>query len=268
MNKHILVFFSLLFFLTSFSQDTLILNSIWTKTFNGNLIGAIDEQENCILSTGNDLVKLNNKGDILFRQSLKSLGIIKEIDARNPFKILLFSENQQSIGYCDNSLTFQNESIDLSGFDINNVVCVTGSDQMDKCWIYSQDNSILKLIGKNEQQFQTISNIKNLVDLKSIDKLIENNGSIFMLDYSGKVVQLDIYGNLKSTFIFPEFKNLIIENNNLYVQLNNLILIYSLVQRKQVGFIKTSTNSIIIGKKGDFLYFTNENKLSKFTLSN
>ena len=251
-----------------FSQDTLPLKAIWTKTFKGNVVGSLDEQENTILFDGNELVKLNSKGEISFHQSIKSLGMISEIDARNPFKILLFSENQQSINFCDNSLTLQNDAIDLANFDINNVICSSGSDQMDKCWIYSQDNSILKLISVNEQQFQSISNIKQLVDLKSIDKIKESNSHLFLLDFSGKVVQLDMYGNLKSSFDFPEFKTIVIENNNFYVQLDNIIVVYNTTLRKQVGVIKTPINSIVIGKKGDYLYFTDENKLSKFTFSN
>lgn len=251
-----------------FGQDTLNIRLIWEQSFKGNIIGSVDEQQNSILFDGTELIKLNSQGEMLFHQSIKSLGKIKEIDARNPFKILLFSENQQSINFIDNSLTLQNETIDLSDFNINNAVNSSGSDQMDKCWVYNQDNSELKLIGKNQQQFQSINNLKKMVNINTIDQLKEVNGQLYLLDFSGKVVILDIYGNLKSTYDFNEYKTIIIDKDNLYIQLKENILIYNITQKKQLGIIKTPINSVVIGKNGAFLFFTEKNKISKFTLLN
>ena len=264
----LLSFLCLFVHIIVFGQDTLKMKLNWEKSFNGNLVGSIDEQQNAILFDDSEIIKLNPMGEMLFHQSVKSLGKIKEIDARNPFKILLFSENQQSINFIDNSLSLQNETIELITFDLNNVVSTSGSDQMDKCWAYNQDNSILKLIGKNEQQFQTIINIKQLVNLTSIDKIIEANNLLYLLDFSGKVVILDLYGNLKSTYDFTEYKTIIIDKDNLYIQLKENILIYNITQKKQLGIIKTPINSVVIGKNGAFLFFTEKNKISKFTLLN
>jgi hypothetical protein len=252
----------------SYSQDTLELKLIWSKTGKGNLIGTIDEQQNIIVFDGSEIIKYDPNGDILFHQSIKSLGKLKEIDARNPFKILLFSENQQSINFCDNSLTLQNETIDLANFDLSNVICTSGSDQMDKCWIYSQDNSVLKLIGKNEQQFQSISNTKQLLNLQTIDQIKEVNSHLFLLDFTGKIVQFDMYGNLKSSFEFSPFKNVYIDNNLFYIQFGEQTIIYNYIKKINVGIINKSDNSTLIGKKGDFLYFLEGNKLSKFTIAN
>ena len=268
MIKHVI---SLLFILLNtfvIGQDTLNLTLVWEKTFKGDLVGSIDEQQNSFLFDGSELIKLNDKSEILFHQSIKSLGTIKEIDARNPFKILLFSENQQSINYIDNSLSLQNETIDLSNFDLNNVISTSGSDQMDKCWVYNQDNSTLKLIGKNEQQFQSISNLKKLVNLNSIDKIKEVNSTLFLLDFSGKIVLLDIYGNLKSQFDFNPFTSAIMDQSMIYLQTDQTLLVFNYIKNQVVGYIKTPSNATIIGKKGDFFFFTEKNKISKFTFSN
>ncbi len=251
-----------------FGQDTLNIRLIWEQSFKGNIIGSIDEQQNSILFDGTELIKLNSQGEMLFHQSIKSLGKIKEIDARNPFKILLFSENQQSINFIDNSLTLQNETIDLSDFNINNAVNSSGSDQMDKCWVYNQDNSELKLIGKNQQQFQSINNLKKMVNINTIDQLKEVNGQLFLLDYSGKVVILDTYGNLKSSFNVKAYTSAIIDNSIIYLQLEKITLVYNYIQNKVVGYIKTPSDITLIAKKGEFFFFTKENKLSKFTFAN
>lgn len=268
MNKSLFFIISILTNLLAFGQYTLNLTNVWEKSFKSNIVTSIDEQQNAILFDGTELIKLNPNGDILFHQSIKSLGTIKEIDARNPFKILLFSENQQSINFVDNSLTLQNESIDLANFDLNNVILTSGSDQMDKCWVYNQDNSILKLIGKNEQQFQSISNLKKLVNLNSIDKIKEVNSILFLLDFSGKIVLLDMYGNLKSRFDFTPFTSAIIDQSMIYLQQDQTLLVFNYIKNQVVGYIKTPSNATIIGKKGDFFFFTNENKISKFTFSN
>jgi hypothetical protein len=138
---------------------------------------------------------------------------------------------------------------------------------MDKCWVYNQDNNILKLIGKNEQQFQTITNLKKMVNINSIDQLKEINGQLFLLDYSGKVVLLDMYGNLKSSFDFRPFISAFMDQSMIYLQMENGIYVFNYIKNQQIGFIKTPTKTKIIGKKGDFFFFTQENKLSKFTFS-
>lgn len=268
MIKYVIILLFILPNIFLFGQDTLNLTLIWEKTFKGDLVGSIDEQQNTFLFDGSELFKLNDKSEILFHQSIKSLGMIKEIDARNSFKILLFSENQQSINFIDNSLSLQNETIDLSNFDLNNVISTSGSDQMDKCWVYNQDNSILKLIGKNEQQFQSISNLKKLVNLNSIDKIKEVNSILFLLDFSGKIVLLDMYGNLKSQFDFNPFNSAIMDQSMIYLQQDQTILLFNYIKNQVVGYIKTPSNATIIGKKGDFFFFTEKNKISKFTFSN
>jgi hypothetical protein len=268
MIKHIII---LLFILPNtfvFCQDTLNLTLVWEKIFKGDLVGSIDEQQNTFLFDGSELIKINDKSEIVFHQSIKSLGTIKEIDARNPFKILLFSENQQSINFIDNSLSLQNETIDLSNFDLNNVISTSGSDQMDKCWVYNQDNSTLKLIGKNEQQFQSISNLKKLVSLNSIDKIKEANSLLFLLDFTGKIVLLDMYGNLKSHFDFSPYTSAFMDQSMIYLQQDKTILVFNYIKNLVVGYIKTPSNSTLIGKKGDFFFFTLGNKLGKFTISN
>ena len=268
MYKSLFLILTFISTISVFCQDTLKLNLVWEKSLKSNLIGCVDEQQNAILFDGSEILKLNPQGDLLFHQSNKSLGIIKEIDARNPFKVLLFSENQQNINFVDNSLTIQNEAIDLATFDVNNVISTSGSDQMDKCWVYNQDNSILKLIGKNEQQFQSISNLKKLVNLNSIDKIKEVNSILFLLDFSGKIVLLDIYGNLKSQFDFNPFTSAIMDQSMIYLQTDQTLLVFNYIKNQVVGYIKTPSNATIIGKKGDFFFFTEKNKISKFTFSN
>ena len=268
MLKNFFLILTVFFNTLVFGQDTLHLKLVWEKSLKSNPIGCIDEQQNTILFDGSEILKLNPQGDLLFHQSIKSLGTIKEIDARNPFKVLLFSENQQSINFIDNSLTLQNETIDLSNFGANNVISASGSDQMDKCWVYNQDNSILKLIGKNEQQFQSISNLKKLVNLNSIDKIKEINSILFLLDFSGKIVLLDMYGNLKSRFDFNPFTSAIMDQSMIYLQQDQTLLVFNYIKNQVVGYIKTPSNATIIGKKGDFFFFTKENKISKFTFSN
>jgi hypothetical protein len=139
---------------------------------------------------------------------------------------------------------------------------------MDKCWVYNQDNSTLKLIGKNEQQFQSISNLKKLVNLNSIDKIKEVNSILFLLDFSGKIVLLDMYGNLISHFDFSPYTSAFMDQSMIYLQQDQTILVFNYIKNLVVGYIKTPSNSTLIGKKGDFFFFTLGNKLGKFTISN
>jgi hypothetical protein len=126
----------------------------------------------------------------------------------------------------------------------------------------------LKLIGKNEQQFQSISNLKKLVNLNSIDKIKEVNSLLFLLDFSGKIVLLDMYGNLKSRFDFSPYTSAFMDQSMIYLQQDQTILVFNYIKNLVVGYIKTPSNSTLIGKKGDFFFFTLGNKLGKFTIIN
>jgi hypothetical protein len=58
------------------------------------------------------------------------------------------------------------------------------------------------------------------------------------------------------------------DQSMIYLQQDQTILVFNYIKNLVVGYIKTPSNSTLIGKKGDFFFFTLGNKLGKFTISN
>ena len=249
------------------SQDSLIWKEVWSIPTRNVTAWDIDEQENCILAFGNLLQKLNTNGQLIFQQSSKSSGRISTIDARNPMKILLFSEEQQIIHFCDNSLTSQQEKIDLSTFNLNNVSYVSGSNQPNKCWAYNQDNSQLVLLSQNNSQLQRIENCRGLLGYNEVNQLLEVNNNLFLIDYKKGIYQLDIYGSLIQFIPISNFSYCWIEDDIIFNIIDNTLHLYSINNPNSTKSITLPFDALEIKKRGNFYYLLGKEKLSKLSLS-
>ena len=193
-NRSILFFFFFLLSLVEiniFSQDSIPQTLSWKKdtvfTVGNKIVWNLDHYGNLYIADKDQLKKIDAKGHKLFSQSLKKYGEIAKIDARNPMKLLLFSEQQQSLFYLDNTLTKQENDIDLSdietiGFEINYATQVSTSEQADKIWIYDQENSIINLISSNKAQSFKIENSAGLLNFSKVNQFFEANGNLWIVD--------------------------------------------------------------------------------------
>lgn len=256
----ILSFFSLL----GFSQDTssfIPLSSIISLKTAWD----IDELGNTIIVEANQLKKYDPKGNLLFTQSIKTIGNISKIDARNPMKILFFSEEQQLVGVLDNSLTFQGENFDLSTYGLSYVQAFSASFQNNKFWIYDQENSKLELLSTNNQQSVKIENLKSLLGFNEVTQLMEEGNFLYLYDKAKGIYKLDNYGNLIDFISNQTGTYIHIEKNIVYVLCGDKILAYS--EKEPIPLILSVPNTSIIQfkKHGAFFYFLEKNKLSKFS---
>ncbi len=260
---HMLILLSFFSFF-GFSQDSsnfIPLSSLITLSTAWD----IDEIGNTIIVEANQLKKYDPKGNLLFTQSIKTIGNISKLDARNPMKILFFSEEQQLVGVLDNSLTFQGENFDLSTFSLNYVQTFSASFQNNKFWVYDQENSTLELLSTNNQQSVKIENLKSLLGYNEVTQLIEEGNFLYLYDKTKGIYKLDNYGNLID-FISNQIGTYMhIEKNIIYVLCGDKILAYS--EKEPIPLFLSLPNRDIIQfkKQGAFFYFLEKNKLSKFS---
>jgi hypothetical protein len=178
------------------AQDYIKWNFEWKTDSLSNPVWNVDPFGNLIVSEKDKLKKFDSLGTQKFVQSNKYFGAISSVDPSNPMKTLVFSEQQQLIGYVDNTLSKQQENIELSAFDLSYVTMVSTSGQPDKFWVYDQDNSVIVLISKNVQQRQRIENISGLLGCKDIVQLFETENNLYLIDKQRGIYQFDIYGTL------------------------------------------------------------------------
>ncbi|TNF46997.1 MAG: hypothetical protein EP305_09205 [Bacteroidetes bacterium] len=157
----------------------------------------VDILQNVYLTKKNLLKKYDSVGVMKFSQSFRSVGRISAIEPVNFMKVLVFSEEQQSVCWLDNTLTLGNDCIDLSdlGFDYAMKVAVSG--QPDKIWIIDQLNLKLRLVpAHNSAQFQEIKNLNGIAGIVEAAKIMEYNNELFLLDRSTGIYRFDLYGSL------------------------------------------------------------------------
>lgn len=207
-------------------------HSLW-KIEAKNPIYALDQYNNLYYTNNQTLSKVDSTGKLKFSQSVKSWSTITAIDARNPMKILLFSEDQQTLNYLDNTLTKQQESIDLTDENFSFVTKAITSAQADKVWLFDSDNSRLVLFSRNATQRQQVDNVYGLLQIDFISQLFEYNTQLYIICPNKGVFVLDRYGTLVTFYDLKDVHSIQIENDMLYYLQKGYIYFFDLKDQQR-----------------------------------
>lgn len=192
-----IIIFYVLFTFSFLGQDSLS----WTKmkeysiaedeVWNVDLIG------NVYLTYRKEIQKYDTTGRLMFKQSIKSIGKIADIESINAMKVVVFSEEQQSICFFDNTLSKSEECMDLANYDIVYSKLISVSGQPDKIWVMDQLNSKLHLLSLGKtMQSQEIVNTRGILELKNLLMMHEYNNQLLLVDFEKGLYFLDLYGSL------------------------------------------------------------------------
>jgi hypothetical protein len=261
-----LFFILILFPLISVSQDSIVWNFKWETEILQNPVWNIDSFENLIVSEKDNLKKYDSLGVKKFTQSNKLFGTISLIDPSNLMKILLFSEQQQLISYIDNTLSQQQENIDLSNFDLSYVTLVSTSGQADKFWVYDQDNSKILFIAKNTLQRQKIENLVGLLGCQDIIQLFEQNNYLYLIDKKKGIYQFDIYGSLTDYWENTGIIWTVIEGDNAFLLKNKNLQVLNLKNHTLENFNLPKEDIQQFRKWRNDFYFGSKNQIQKYSL--
>lgn len=225
--------------------------------------------EELIVSEQGTLHKLDTNFKVAFTQSRKGFGAISKIDARHSLKTLIFSENQQMIGFLDNTLSFQEGKIDLATLNIGYGTLVCYSDQTSRFWVYDEQNTrLVRFEGIKSSVAQ--SEISNLMSITYNDMpklLIENQNQLFLFYEMSDVFVFDYYGSLLRRYSHKGALQIYPTEKFLYILKKDSIL---RIDRKS-----DVEETIALPKRGieDFrvfgnsVYFKDKNGVSKYSLN-
>jgi len=179
---------------------------LWHLDIDSTAIWDIDPIHQSIIYQNQNIQKRDAKGQIMLQESIKSLGNIQKIDAQNPLKIALFSEDQQSICFLDNALALQGDCIYLSDLNVSLAASMSASIQTDRIWVYDEPNSKLELITLRNGQGQQVQNVKGLLNMKSIVNMQEIDNRLYLFDEENQVAWFDQFGNFIDVATLPPNK--------------------------------------------------------------
>lgn len=117
---------------------------LWTRP--GNFRSLVTDELGQLYAISNtyELIKYNREGEELFRYNNSTLGELSQVDAANPFGILLFYGPMQQVVVLDRTLNLW-ATLDLRQPGLVNVA-VAGLSRNNQVWVYDDWHYRLKLL--------------------------------------------------------------------------------------------------------------------------
>lgn len=229
---------------------------------------SVDGLSNLYISNNSVISKIDSTGSLKFQQSIKSLGDLSQILPINTMKLVHFSEEQQTLCYFDNTLTQNEDCIELIDRDVLNATEIATSERSDMLWVYDEINSRLSLFNTegNDQQNIRIENIRGILGTENVDQLIERGNKLYLLDKNIGVFILDIYGSLINKVTLKDAKAITAGQSALYVLFDDHISVFPDESPDRFDIQLPIENVLEFEFKGGFLYLRTPKNVHKFRL--
>lgn len=250
------ILLSFLSFVSKANDSTVIFKNF--KTISGEFKNfSVDNLGNIYLvSSSNQIKKLNSNLDsvAIFNDS-RQYGNITQIDVSNPLKILVYYAEFSTVLVLDRFLNLRNK-IDLRKQHIFkvNTICLSYDNYI---WLFDELENKLKKIGDDGTVLMESNDFRMLLDSLFVpEKIIDNNGSLYLYNQLKGIVIADYYGAIKKPFPLLNLKNFQLTGNSFIGFQDNNIFYYSLnfLQQKKKKVIGSDFYSSKIVLKENLFY--------------
>lgn len=161
----------------------------------------------------NEIIKYDTTKKQLFRQSVKSLGNIDQIEFINAQRILLFSIDQQQIYLLDNTLSYNGLSIDLTEYGFKNVTHISVSFRPNLIWLYDQFNSNLNLFDLDRKTImQSVNNFKGIYNIHDDIIYFKEVNTQFYICTKDELIILDLNLNFIDRILRKTISKILVAN--------------------------------------------------------
>lgn len=150
------------------------------------------------LATNNQLVKYTPEGQEQFRYPNRTLGEASLLDATNPFHILLFFPQHQTVLLLDRTLNLMSQ-INLFSLGFQGVKTM-GMASDGKLWVYDETSFLLKKINTDGTVVVESTDLSLAIG-KPIRPvfLLEREQTVFLSDPNVGVLVFDVFGQYRKT---------------------------------------------------------------------
>lgn len=255
MRAFLIILFIVSLSLNCFAQKTNTDSFVLIKTYTGNIANvAMDNLDNLyIISTTGQIKKLNATGDSVgvYNQA-KNYGQLYSIDVSNPLKLLLFYKEFSTVVILDRFLANQS-TVDLKRFSILNPSAI-GNSYDNNIWVYDEYDNKLKKIDEQGKKLLETSDFRTVFDQSiSPQKILNDNGLVYLADTAYGVFVFDNYGTFKRRIPIKNFQTIAVANNNIITANNELVIAFNpstqLQAQKKFPFFNPYFHSFITPSK-------------------
>lgn len=228
MKKSLLII-SVLIALSGVAQDSKSYSWLCKDSISipENAVWTVDVLHNFYSSASGIINKIDSSGSLKFSQSIKSIGDMSDLLVINSMKLVFFSEQQQVLCYLDNTLSRNEDCIDLGDKEIVSATKVAKSDRPDRIWIFDDINSRLLLIpteSETQKPF-VVDNIRGIIGDGEILQMHESMGRFYIAMKGKGLFVFDLYGSLLDFVALPDIRCLCGDNMAVYVVLEDSMLL-------------------------------------------
>ena len=221
----------------------------------------MDKLGNIYACDGISIDKYDEQGNVLFSYSALSMGRISFIDAYNPLKILVFSQDFMRLLFLDHKLAAQQGAYILSDFNLfPTCVCMSYDNGF---WVYDEQVKQLFRYDARQNLSNKSQNISTFTEKEVNPLFIKETESGFLLlnDRENGILVFDRFGAyLKTLSIFTDYFYAI-NNQILYIQDDMLKSIHiQNLQQLTIPLPETGIQQVCIENK-KMIILTKENKV-------
>ena len=150
-----------------------------------------------------ELVLCDPKGTPLYTFNENTLGPITHIDARNPFRILVYYDDYATVVFLDRTLS-ELQRYDLSGLGLPQIQAL-GMASDNYLWIFDNDQYTLKKIDQSDEVLVESLEL-NLLFEEALDpiRVLEANNAVYLHDPQQGLLVFDLFGGYVKTIPLPE----------------------------------------------------------------
>ncbi len=213
-----MILFLLLISRQTFAADT-TLNLQQNKTISGSFSNFYtDNLQNIYLisSLTNGIKKINSNGDsvAVFNNSVR-YGNLYSMDVTNSLKILVFYKDFATIVILDRFLATRT-TVDLRRLGITQVKAVAQSYDSN-IWLYDEGEGKIKKVDENNNVLLESSDLRLVFDDSlSPQKIIDDNGQLYLYDARLGWLIFDYYGAFKKNLPFAHWQDVNVADNILF----------------------------------------------------
>lgn len=161
-----------------------------------------DVLDNCYVVEGDRVTKLDSTLNLLYRFRSAN-GSIEQVDASDPFKLLLFQKDFFRITFLDNTLTSLGESLFLPEMDVNFPLFACNSTD-GGFWVFDGVQEKLLFFRNGRESSFTSSNLSSLFGDGKPTHLCYNGGLLFLGIENQGIAVFDKFGGFKHLLPTPE----------------------------------------------------------------
>ena len=198
------------------------------RTYSGDIAGAaIDNLDNLyVVSSTGQVKKFNNRGDSVgVFNGVRNYGKLQAIDVTNPLKPLLFYKDFSTVVILDRLLASRT-SLDLRRHNVLQPTAI-GLSYDNNIWVFDQyDNKLKKLDEAGNSLLETTDFRQLFNQTVTPQKIINDNGLVYLADSAAGVFVFDNYGAFKRKITLNNWRNLDVWGGRLVRLASDAVMVY------------------------------------------